>query len=136
MSSSCNKLVVSPLEVLGGESKVAEGAGELVVIEDMDNEVVIPNVVLDVYSPTEHEVKEHEISHLPFRNWCAHCVRGKGLDRACGNEGHVVGCIPCVLADYMFLGEKEKSVTTPVLVVKDDDTESVFPNVVPKKGAN
>ena len=93
------------MEHLGGESKVAEGEGEYEVVEDMDNEAVVPSVVPDVHSPTEHEVKEHEVFHFPFRNWCAHCVRGKGLDRACGNEGHVVGCIPCVFADYMFLDE-------------------------------
>ena len=27
--------------------------------------------------PTEKEVNEHNLTHLPFRTWCAHCIRGK-----------------------------------------------------------
>ena len=27
--------------------------------------------------PSEAEVEEHELTHLPFRNWCRHCVRAK-----------------------------------------------------------
>ena len=26
--------------------------------------------------PSACEVDEHNISHLPFRNWCTHCVKG------------------------------------------------------------
>ena len=28
----------------------------------------------------EHEVEQHELTHLPFRNWCRHCVRAKGKE--------------------------------------------------------
>ena len=87
---------VSPLEtVLGGEQGNVEQEGELVNVEDMDNEAVIPDSVPEVHSPTEKEVKYHEVAHLSCR------VRGKGLDRACSSEDHVVGCIPCVFVDYM-----------------------------------
>ena len=24
--------------------------------------------------PTPEEVAEHELTHLPFRSWCSHCV--------------------------------------------------------------
>ena len=27
--------------------------------------------------PSKKEVEEHERTHLPFRNWCKHCVFGK-----------------------------------------------------------
>ena len=47
-----------------------------------------------------------------------------------------MGAFRAFLLTTCFFGEKEKSGTTPVLVVKDDDTESIFPNVVPEKGAN
>ena len=30
--------------------------------------------------PTDKEKEDHERTHLPFRNWCYHCVRGKGRD--------------------------------------------------------
>ena len=28
--------------------------------------------------PTPQEVYEHNLTHLPYRSWCCHCVRGKG----------------------------------------------------------
>eukprot|EP00973_Karenia_brevis_P002014 275323-Karenia_brevis.AAC.1 len=27
--------------------------------------------------PTEDEYNTHILTHLPYRNWCPHCVRGK-----------------------------------------------------------
>ena len=30
--------------------------------------------------PSEAEVEQHELTHLPFRNWCRHCVRAKGKE--------------------------------------------------------
>jgi hypothetical protein len=130
-------LAVSPLDTGPG---VAVSEGELIVISDEQHveseEAVIPQMVPEVRSPSDKEVKEHDISHLPYRNWCKHCVCGKGVERSSTSAGHQPGCIPCVCADYMFMGEKDTSGTTLILVVKDDDTKSYFPNVVPEKGVN
>ena len=30
--------------------------------------------------PSQNEVDEHNLTHLPYRNWCPHCVRGRGKD--------------------------------------------------------
>ena len=37
-----------------------------------------PVKVQDPQLPSEEEVKCHELTHLPYRSWCSHCVRGKG----------------------------------------------------------
>ena len=29
-------------------------------------------------TPSLKEVLEHRLTHLPYRSWCPHCVRGKG----------------------------------------------------------
>ena len=29
--------------------------------------------------PTVKEREEHEALHFPYRAWCAHCVRGRGI---------------------------------------------------------
>ena len=35
----------------------------------------------DPREPSENERREHnEGSHLPFRSWCAHCIRGRGRE--------------------------------------------------------
>ena len=31
--------------------------------------------------PSKEEVNEHMLTHLPFRSWCPHCVRGKSKGR-------------------------------------------------------
>ena len=28
--------------------------------------------------PTQIEKELHELTHLPYRDWCGHCVRGRG----------------------------------------------------------
>ena len=30
--------------------------------------------------PSQKEVGEHNFTHLPYRNWCPHCVRRRGKD--------------------------------------------------------
>ena len=30
--------------------------------------------------PSREEVEIHEMTHLPYRNWCPHCVKGRGGD--------------------------------------------------------
>ena len=32
--------------------------------------------------PSRQEVQEHELTHIPYRSWCVHCVRGAGRSDA------------------------------------------------------
>ncbi len=38
----------------------------------------IPVRIPNPLQPSQEEIDEHELTHLPFRSWCRHCVRGKG----------------------------------------------------------
>ena len=53
--------------------------------------------------PSQSEVDEHSITHLPFRSWCSQCVMGRGKEtphlRAAGNGGLLE-----VDFDFFFLG--------------------------------
>ena len=31
----------------------------------------------DPIRPSQAEVEEHNLTHLPYRSWCKHCVRGR-----------------------------------------------------------
>ena len=31
--------------------------------------------------PTKEEREKHEATHLPFREWCQHCIRGRGRNK-------------------------------------------------------
>ena len=34
--------------------------------------------IRDPMLPTQDEIDEHMKVHLPYRNWCCHCVQGRG----------------------------------------------------------
>jgi len=36
-----------------------------------------PMIPKQVNPPSKEEVNRHMVSHIPFRSWCEHCVKGK-----------------------------------------------------------
>ena len=55
--------------------------------------------------PTEAEVEEHNLTHLPYRSWCRHCVRGRGKEMPHRKLEDEAG-MPEVHADLCFLATK------------------------------
>ena len=45
--------------------------------EKESEEAKPPEVLRDPGAPTPKEVEQHNVTHLPFRSWCRHCVRGR-----------------------------------------------------------
>ena len=113
--------------------------------EDDNNEAVPANAASKPKRPSKAEVDEHMLSHLPYRSWCAHCVKGKAKSKkhSCTSQNNDHE-IPMVTLDYMFLSDDRNSDednSMPILVVKDVlspgcGTGMVFAHVVPRKGAN
>ena len=68
--------------------------------------------------PTAQERAEHMFTHMQFRSWCRHCVRGRGKEEPCrrgqGDPEH-----PEVHMDCMFKGEETGGKTLAILVAKD-----------------
>ena len=55
------------------------------------------------HKPSRAEVELHNKTHIPYRSWCPHCVRG----RAC-NDPHREGSgreseVPVISIDYMYM---------------------------------
>ena len=107
-------------------------------------EVEIPDVeefgkrnvrrMLDPKLPTKKEVEEHNLTHLPFRNWCPHCVAGKGKAASHFKQERQDG-MPEIHVDYCFLSTKNGPLAT-VLVAKERGTKMVMSTVVPMKGGS
>ena len=70
-----------------------------------DDEGLRPMAIRDEHGPTEQEIDEHMITHIPFRSWCPFCVMGK----ACSSDHRRIkephGSIPVVSIDYGYMGE-------------------------------
>ena len=82
--------------------------------------------------PNEGEVEQHELTHLPFRNWCRHCVRAKGKESP--HHEASPGGVSKFAADYMFMSEDGTAIT--ILAGYDGLTKEFFANVVPCKSTS
>ena len=87
--------------------------------------------------PSKREVEEHMITHIPFRDWCPHCVRGKCKStphrkRQEGGEEEV----PVVSVDYMFMESEDREAEKgmPILVSRDRKSKWINAAVVTQKG--
>ena len=71
--------------------------------------------------PSKEEVEAHMTTHVPFRSWCAHCVKGKSKAMGHKKADHKEEEIPVVSVDYMFMesGSTETELGMPILAVKD-----------------
>ena len=104
------------------------------------NEGMKAKVIRSGYNPTQREVEEHLVNHLPFRAWCRHCVKGKakGLPhRIRKQEDKLEEEVPVVSIDYTFMHDKQKEGEEkgmPILVMKDRKTKVIRARVVPQKG--
>ena len=99
--------------------------------------------------PTSREIEDHVLTgHACFRSWCAACVQGRGR----AERHHGEGCkeledgskVPVVSWDYYFLGARNRTTEaeveqlgdSPVLVMHDGVTKSIFAHLIPAKGVD
>ena len=89
--------------------------------------------VMDPKEPTAAERKEHEATHLPFRNWCRHCVRGRGLQAGHYKVKEEERKVQEISIDYCFpASEGQEGIT--VLVARERGTRMTCATQVPRKG--
>ena len=93
--------------------------------------------------PSQEEVEAHMLTHVPYRSWCKHCVKGKAKGKPHFRTKAGGDDVPCVVLDYMYMtgGEEEDGDERgmPILVAKDMmntavSTGMIFARVVPHKG--
>ena len=96
---------------------------------------VVATTRKDPGQPSKEEIAKHNITHLPYRSWCSHCVRGRGTAHPHISK-HDKGehDIPIIGADYHYMGMEEEEGTIPMLVIKDGKTKVIFDIAVPAKG--
>ena len=60
-----------------GQEEIVESTEDAAVNRaEADEEVRKPKPADRPYTPTRMELYEHEVIHMPYRNWCNHCVWG------------------------------------------------------------
>ena len=109
-------------------------AEEIKVPSEREFGVRGPGTFLDPRLPSQKEVDEHNLSHLPYRNWCPCCVAGKGKVAPHFKQSRTDG-LPEFHCDYCFLSTEGSPLAT-VLVAKEKNTRMTLAKVVPRKGTS
>ena len=101
-----------------------------------EEEGLIPRTKKVVKEPTAEEVERHMATHIPFRDWCPHCVAGKSKTdpHFKGNKGERT--VPKISLDYMYMttGKQEEQMGMPILVGREEQSGWYMAAVVPSKG--
>ena len=84
-------------------------------------------------SPSEMEIRTHNLTHLPFRAWCPHCVQGKGK---AAQHRTLSERSPVIQVDYGFLTVPDSKEQVTVMTAIDIITGLATASVVTSKGAN
>jgi hypothetical protein len=89
--------------------------------------------LLDPRKPNQEAIDEHERTHLPYRNWCRHCVKGRGKE-APHRKTTDKPEMPEFHVDFGFFGDEgSPGKTVPVLVVRERLTKMMMAAAVPSK---
>ena len=92
-----------------------------------------PKHIRDIRTPTQAEVGRHNLTHLPYRNWCPHCMRGRGkvMPHRTVKEGK--GELPEISLDFCFPSREGGNGALTILVAKERHSKMVLSLVVPSK---
>ena len=62
--------------------------------------------------PSSEEIRQHNLSHVPYRNWCPHCVAGRGRSKP--HRGHTSEReIPVIGMDFFYFVRDQDEQTRP-----------------------
>ena len=105
--------------------------------------------------PSQREREEHERTHLPFRDWCTHCIKAKSRNDPHKREIDVMkdeelrdNAISTVSFDYSYFNDKLSKMTKeeysealskgekmnrPMIVVEDRETGAIVAHMCSQK---
>ena len=84
----------------------------------------------DNHSSPLHKKTEHNLTHLPYRNWCPICVQGKGRQ---DNYKKQQSQQPVIQVDFAYAKSQQDRKTIPVLIAVDVTTQLCMAVLVPDK---
>ncbi len=133
------------------DTEEGEEGEEISIEAGNDTEVEPVKVAADPGEPTDRQIEEHRMTHIPFRSWCRWCVLGRG--RGLQHRARPGSLIPIIGIDYYFLtssgvklreelkmddeqvvAARQRGELAKCLVVRCYVSKSVFGHVIPRKG--
>ena len=103
------------------------------IVAEKEEDVI--RMLKDPKLPTQDEVDKHNLTHLPFRDWCPICIKAKGREMDHRKDGGKERDLPEYSWDYCFPGD-ELGFKWTVLVGKERQTKAWMATAVPVKGSS
>ena len=119
-------------------SAIAGGTAAEPDVEDdeADEEGRRPKMLGSPVSMSRQMREEHEVTHLPYRSWCAHCVSGRGIStghrRKKEHDREVE--TPRIAMDYFYLTGDQEEEKMPCIIMVNEETGERYSRMVEKKG--
>jgi len=77
--------------------------------EEQDaGDVRLMKKLVDPKLPSKDEIEMHNMTHLPFRNWCRHCIKGRGVEAGHFKSVRDEGALPEIHVDFCFPGSTSR----------------------------
>ena len=126
----------------------ATALSELCPLEDQDprnddappagavGEAIVPWTRRLPYKPTEDERLAPSVSHLPFKAWCSHCVKGLARDWPHRSDYGPPPDVPVVAMDFCFVNTVFDDDVLTILAMKENPFQSVGATVLLDKSAS
>ena len=125
------------------EPETEQIEGEVVELEDVEEDCAPVRVAPDPGAPTKADRDMHRVDHLPYRCWCEDCVKGRGTGDQ--HKSDTKTTVPTIYFDYLLVtkeglkrrGEVAEHAETLLkrLVVKDSLSKMISAHVVSVNGA-
>ena len=91
-------------------------------------------------NPSRAEREEHEALHSEHKDWCRHCVRGRGRtrrhERIERDPEEEERRVPRISMDYHFAGERDDPEIGTWLTLVDSKSKAIWTRIVSGKGKN
>ena len=91
--------------------------------------------ILDPMLPSRAEVREHDLTHLPYRNLCPHCIKGKGREMGHQRRSRDEEGLTEYHLDYCFPGD-DMGFKVTILIGIEKYSGMKMAQVVPTKGSS
>ena len=87
------------------------------------------------HTPTKVEKELHDLTHLPFRDWCEHCVkaRAKNLPHRKVRPHMSENTVPFISMDFAFLRRHDSEEKRTIIVARDHRTRMTFAHALQGK---
>ena len=95
--------------------------------DEEEEEAVTAKGLPDVCMPSIEEINAHNLTHVPFRDWCPYCVQGKAVSYPHVKKKKDESDVAVISSDYARLKHREpEEGQNPIIVMVDRKTKMKY----------